>query len=399
MTTDVDPPMPPEVPVRPIEMVLAHAHLRLGLLPLARAELEMAAARDGLDPPGLVDLAEVRWRSGDLAAAGRAAGNAIDRGAVDPLAWVIASEAAAADGRTGDARRYATQVLASGPESIDRIFAGMPRSTIWPPDAHEPLPLSPTLFDRAADPRPQPGAPAASEDPVRPSVSGDPHAAPMTLGLWAGDEAADPAAATLPDPAEAFDSGRTALVEGAFDEAAFHLGLALRLAPALAPAVLEVTDGARARSLIVVRGDAYRMAGHEPEARQAYAVAARGGLPERRSRVRVKALPSAVEMTAVLRPAEPGDAIEETPAAIDEGTLALGPPAGLEPGSEAEPPAEAGPPTAEAEPLVAEAEPPAAEAEPLVAEAGAPAAEAEPEPDPEPGSEADAESDPTDERL
>jgi hypothetical protein len=384
MTTDVDPPIPPGEPARPIEMVLAHAHLRLGLLPLARAELEMASAQGDLDPPGLVDLAEVRWRSGDLAAAGRAAGTAIDSGAVDPLAWVIASEAAAADGRTGDARRYATQVLASGPESIDRIFAGMPRSTIWPPDSHEPLPLSPTLFDRAADPRPPPSTPAVSEGPVNPNVSGDPHAAPMTLGLWAGDEAADPAAATLPDPAEAFDSGRSALVEGAFDEAAFHLGLALRLAPALAPAVLEVTDGARARSLIVVRGDAYRMAGHEPEARQAYAVAARGGLPERRSRVRVKALPSAIEMTAVLRPAEPDDAIETTPADIDERTLALGPPAGLEPGQAIEIVAEAEPGPDEAP------EPAAAEPEPF---APGPGSEAEP------GSEADAESDSTDERL
>ena len=70
------------------------------------------------------------------------------------------------------------------------------------------------------------------------------------------------------------------------DEAGFRFGLALRLAPALAPAVLEATEGARAANLMVVRGDAYRLAGHEPEARQAYAIAANGGLPERRSRVR-----------------------------------------------------------------------------------------------------------------
>ena len=62
--------------------------------------------------------------------------------------------------------------------------------------------------------------------------------------------------------------------------------MALRLAPALAPAVLEATEGARAANLTVVRGDAYRLAGHEPEARLAYAVAANGGLPERRAKVR-----------------------------------------------------------------------------------------------------------------
>ena len=82
-----------------------------------------------------------------------------------------------------------------------------------------------------------------------------------------------------------------ALVAGSFDEAALRFGLALRLAPALAPAVLEATEGARASSLSVVRGDAYRLAGHEAEARQAYAVAARGGLPERRSKVRVRPKP------------------------------------------------------------------------------------------------------------
>ena len=99
----------------------------------------------------------------------------------------------------------------------------------------------------------------------------------------------------LPDhPAREFEAGRQALIAGAFDEAALRFGLALRLAPALAPAVLEATEGARAASLSVVRGDAYRSAGHEIEARQAYAIAAQGGLPERRSTVRVRPKPMPV---------------------------------------------------------------------------------------------------------
>ncbi len=110
----------------------------------------------------------------------------------------------------------------------------------------------------------------------------------MTLGFWDNDEVEDEAAAGEPDPAREFEAGRQALVAGSFDEAALRFGLALRVAPALAPAVLEATEGARASSLSVVRGDAYRLAGHESEARQAYAVAARGGLPERRSKVRVR---------------------------------------------------------------------------------------------------------------
>ena len=47
-------------------------------------------------------------------------------------------------------------------------------------------------------------------------------------------------------------------------------------------AVLEATDGVRGPELILVRGDAYRLAGHETEANQAYAIAAQGGLHERR---------------------------------------------------------------------------------------------------------------------
>jgi hypothetical protein len=77
-----------------------------------------------------------------------------------------------------------------------------------------------------------------------------------------------------------------ALVAGRHDEAALRFAIALRLAPAIAPAILEATAGARVPGLMIVRGDAYRLAGHENEAREAYLVAAHGGLPERRRRVR-----------------------------------------------------------------------------------------------------------------
>jgi hypothetical protein len=111
-------------------------------------------------------------------------------------------------------------------------------------------------------------------------------ATPVNLGFWDADDGAAGEVTSDLDPAHEFELGRSALIIGAVDEAGFRFGLALRLAPALAPAVLEATEGARAANLMVVRGDAYRLAGHEPEARQAYAVAANGGLPERRSRVR-----------------------------------------------------------------------------------------------------------------
>ena len=110
----------------------------------------------------------------------------------------------------------------------------------------------------------------------------------MTLGLWDDDVPEAPGARDLPEPARELEAGRTALVAGRFDEAILRFGLALRLAPALAPAVLEATAGSRASGLLMVRGDAYRLAGHEDEAKEAYLAAARGGLPERRRRSRTR---------------------------------------------------------------------------------------------------------------
>jgi tetratricopeptide (TPR) repeat protein len=298
---------------RATELVLAHAHLRLGALALARVELETMATLGTLDEQGVVDLAEVRWRTGDLTRAGEAATASL-RGTVDdPVALVIASEAAASVGRPGEARRYAQRAMAMAGDSIDAIFAGMPRSGVWPPDADEPPPSSPTLFDRAPEigqavetrgvgrEEPSPAAAAAA------AVLAKPPTGPMTLGLWDDDETVDPGPAELPDPAAALEAGRAALVAGSHEAAALHFGLALRLAPALAPAILEATGGARGPAIAIVRGDAYRAAGHELEARSAYAEAARGGPPERRKRVRVKEA-AAISASPAEDPGETDDA-------------------------------------------------------------------------------------------
>jgi tetratricopeptide (TPR) repeat protein len=311
---------------RAIELVLAHMHLRLASLALARVELETLAGLGGLDMQGLVDLAEVRWRTGDLVGAGEAAAAAlrVDDVRPDPIALVVAAEAASAIGRPSEARRLATRATAAAPHSIDEIFAGMPRSGVWVPDANEPLPTAPTLFDRApesaaapqrpaepAAPAPQPAAAAVVAQADR---DGATVAGPMTMGFWDGDGTVDQTDVAEPDPAREFEAGRQALVAGSFDEAALRFGLALRLAPALALAVLEATEGARAASLSVVRGDAYRSAGHETEARQAYAIAAKGGLPERRSTVRIRPKPAPGVV------AEPDDPDEIDPATNLDGT-------------------------------------------------------------------------------
>jgi hypothetical protein len=120
----------------------------------------------------------------------------------------------------------------------------------------------------------------------------------MTLGFWDNDSDPDPASGELPDPANELEAGRAALVAGKHDEAALRLGIALRMAPALAPVILEATEGARSAVITVLRGDAYRLAGHELEAQRAYTLAAHGGLADRRRRPRrVNAL--SVQETAV----------------------------------------------------------------------------------------------------
>jgi hypothetical protein len=318
MTASPPAARPARPPGRSVELVLAHAHLRTGSLSLARVELETMAGLGLLDTAGIVDLAEVRWRTGDLLGAGEAASAALADDDTLPVALVIAAEAAAALGRPTEARRLADRALTRTRGAIDGIFAGMPRSTVWPADSAEPPPTAPTLFDRD----PEPLVPVAGSLPGRdrPPAERQPiasAAAPVTLGLWDADGTIEPAAVAQPDPTNELDAGRAALVAGHIDEAALHFGLALRLAPALAPAVLEATDGVRGPELILVRGDAYRLAGHEAEAQQSYAIAAQGGLLERRRTPRTPApapVDEAPEPAAAADPAPTGDVAEPTAA-------------------------------------------------------------------------------------
>ena len=96
---------------------LARLHLRLGQLPLARAQLEALAGRAALDEGALLDLAEARWRTGDLAGAGEAAGALLARGRDDALALLIVAESVAAVGRPGEARPQSAraQAMIEGP--------------------------------------------------------------------------------------------------------------------------------------------------------------------------------------------------------------------------------------------------------------------------------------------
>ena len=297
------------VATRGPDLVLARLHLRLGSLALARAELETLAGRDALDEAGLLDLAEARWRTGDIAGAGEAAVAALNDEEGPLLALVVAAEAAAARGRPTEARRLADKAMEAAAGSIDTVFAGMPRAAVWPPDAAAPPPSPTTMFEPPRRPlSPVHRHPRPHETPphVRvTSATGDDGAAEAalaaqaadsdaaTIGLWeatapsetpgiAQDLAADVEAGDrfdhdddLPAGDAELDLGRAALDAGQADEAAVRLGLVLRVSPALAPAVLDLIEGRSERGLALVRGDAYRIVGREMEARRAFVEAAR----------------------------------------------------------------------------------------------------------------------------
>jgi hypothetical protein len=237
---------------RPAALRLATIHLRMGQHALARAELEAFAGRGLLDSPALLDLAEVRWRTGDLVGAADAANAVLADGREEPLALLIAAEAVSELGRPGEARRLAARVLARTHGPLDPLFAGMPRAMIWPDDA----PLGPAEVE-----------PAAPVPARRPRVRG-------VMAPPAGGS--DPASAAA---AEAFAGGRAALGSGDVVRAASELGVALRLEPGFADAVLDALAGRGAEPLLeLVRGDALRLLGREAEALEAFD-RARGGPP------------------------------------------------------------------------------------------------------------------------
>ena len=233
---------------RPVALRLAGLHVRMGSLALARAELESLAGRGMLDEPALLDLAEVRWRTGDLAGAGEAANALLARDRNDLLALVIAAESVSALGRPGEARRLAARALEGFDGPLEPLFAGIPRSLVWPGDpVEDSAPL-------AGDP----GEPIART--------------PTTAGAPGARTATDNPAST--GAAEAFAGGLAALGAGDTAQAAVRLGVALRLEPGYAREVLAaISDQAVDPALALVAGDALRLLGRESEALAAFDMA------------------------------------------------------------------------------------------------------------------------------
>ena len=196
---------------------------------------------------------------------------------------MIAAEAQSALGRPGEARRLAGRAMERADGSLDPVFAGMQRATIWPVDqgtasgpvgvlfddlhpgplAVRPLPVAPRSsgIGRAGD-----LDPAGSESTV-PAAAGPSLWGEDTAGLTADDEESL-------DPTVLFHRARIALETGQAGEAATGLILALRASPGLAPAILDLLSGRSESILALVRGDAQRVVGREVEAMRDHAVAA-----------------------------------------------------------------------------------------------------------------------------
>ena len=274
---------------------LARLHLRGGLLPLARAALEQMAGAGTLDVPAMADLAEARWRSGDLEGAADAARAHQASGGAEPLAALILAEDLMRTGQTADARRYADFVMARAGGAADQLFAQEPRSQIWPsPDggwmpegAEAPGHVGLLVGgSEVASPTPRTWVLA----PVSVAASGLPE------DVAAESIPAGRGAATAPggpsSTAAVVMSGRLAgqelervdrsLAAGDVSAAAGRLAVLLRLDPALAPIILSAAErAATARPLAsgdlaaihLVRGDAYRILGRDNEAAAAYRAA------------------------------------------------------------------------------------------------------------------------------
>jgi hypothetical protein len=258
---------------------LATLHLRLGGLLLARAELEDLRRRGELDARGLAELAEARWRGGDLPGAADAAAEHLAAGGSRSISRVIAAEAAAAAGHPVEARAHVEALGAVDGASLDRLFGGMPRRAFWPSAPNAPVGLE----ELAAEGRTTESAAGAGGSRTESSGGRLSEGPPAMAGLWddepsLGGRQATRSARTPAEPPEELARARDELRS---DDAEVvgrglaRLALVLRLDPTLAPAVLDAVGQRREAGALLVRGDAYRLVGRRLEAEAAFGAAAR----------------------------------------------------------------------------------------------------------------------------
>ena len=273
---------------------LAVLHLRVGMLVLARSELEDLERRGLLDALGRAWLAEARWRSGDMEDAASAARAHLDAGGDDPVAMCIAAEAAAIDGRPGEARALIDRLGPPDAVTLDALFAGMPRRAFWPSIGGDPT-TTETLFGEAshlvdASRRDREGPPTERRPTLRETLPSreEPGASPLVRtvpgprevfestdpSLWPEGAAAEAHAPAGPsvdiDPLLELAQAREELSSDA-ERALVRLSLVLRIDPTLAPAVLDAISLRREPAAELIRGDAQRLLGRHLEAEAAFA--------------------------------------------------------------------------------------------------------------------------------
>jgi hypothetical protein len=274
-------PRPEAEPDAAEDLRLARLHVRVGMHATARAELEDLGGRAALDLDGIAALAEARWRTGDLDGAADAADAHLAAGGRDPIAIVIAAEAAALAGEGTDARALVERLGTTDPATIEAIFAGIPRRAHWPSATLA------TAEGQAGGPATAPGA-DSSEPPIRGSaVPGPADVLRSNAGLWADEPspkspAANRASRPAPtwveparakghaDPEQELELARDEL-ETAPDRGLLRLALVLRLDPTLAPDVLDLVRRRREPAAVLLRGDAERLLGRHLEAEAAFA--------------------------------------------------------------------------------------------------------------------------------
>ena len=285
---------------------LARIHLRLGMLSIARAELEDLERRAALGRRDQAVLAEARWRTGEGGGAAAAAAAHLDAGGGDPVAIAIAVEAAAADGRPADARRLMDRLDDLDASAIDALFGGMPQRAFWPsvPGSMTVRALvedatpdtagwSPSDRDESERTRRLAEAERAAADEV--GVRGPLHSAAGSASSAAGSqavlastapslwgetaeaperEAFGPAPRRIehPDPLEELALAREQLATEP-DRALLRLALVLRADPTLAPNVLDAVSLRREPAAAIIRGDAQRLLGRHLEAEAAFTAA------------------------------------------------------------------------------------------------------------------------------
>jgi len=254
---------PPAAPVDDpsLQARLARIHLRTGSFTLARAELETLAGGNHLDAAGRLDLAEARWRTGDLRGAGEAASAYLAANGEEVLGFVIAAEAAAMVNRLAEARSYVEQAMQRYLSDLGPVFAGIARKAMW--SAFAPPPAIVPAVEQAPAPEPEPAAivelapePAVERAAV-PAVEQAP--APEPEPAAANAEVPEDSTAVQADGEVA--SGRSYLEGNDPLMAALHFGVALRLNETRASAVVEAIGDRQDVPLQLVRGEAARLLG------------------------------------------------------------------------------------------------------------------------------------------